>query len=195
MTTAAYYDGFRERLIDDYRGGNRRVTAALEFAREACAGADTLLDVGCGIGWTSAEMADTGLTVTGVDISPKLIQTASEMFGDRCQFACGDFATLPLGRHDAVLMVDVYEHFPRDSRPAVHAQLRRTVGARLVMTVPTPEALQRARDLGIELQPIDEDVTDQDIERLASDLDGRVVVNRLVSIWDDNDYRHVLITR
>lgn len=195
MTISAYYDGFRERLVGDYLVGNRRVLAALDFACDALAGTGTLLDVGCGIGWTSVEMADSGKQVTGIDISPVLVDTARAMFGDRCRFVHGDFAFAGVGRFDAVLMVDVYEHFPRDLRPVIHERLVAIDPSRIVLTVPTPEALQSARELGIELQPVDEDVTDEDVERIAWDVNGTVVVNRVVSIWAENDYRHVLIER
>jgi len=54
--------------------------------------------------------------------------------------------------------------------------------------------MQYARDNSIPLQPIDEDVTDADIGAVAADLDGHIVVNRRVTVWRPNDYRHVLIT-
>ena len=195
MSTAIYYDAFRERLLEDYEIRNRRVVAALEFAKDSLVGTTTLLDVGCGIGWTSAEMADTGKAVTGVDVSPVLIETAKEMFGDRCLFVAGDFAYGNLGRFDAVLMIDVYEHFPREHHHLVHHRLRDAATSRVMLTMPTPKTQQYARDNGIPLQPVDEDITDEDIERLAQGVDGQVLVNKLVSIWRDDDYRHVLIKR
>lgn len=197
MTIAAYYNGFRGRLVEDYQIRNRRVVAALEFAKDALADAGTVLDVGCGIGWTTSELAQQGHTVTGLDISPVLIGTARDMFeyDDRCTFTVGDFATADLPTVDAVLMVDVYEHFPREQHPEVHRQIRKTGCELVALTIPTPETQQRARDAGIELQPIDEDITDTDIDRLAEDIGGVVMVNRRVSVWADNDYRHVLVQR
>lgn len=196
MTIAAYYNGFRSRLLEDYEIRNRRVVAALEFAKESLSDAGSVLDVGCGVGWTSSEIADVGHNVTGLDISPVLIETAREMFeSDRCTFLVGDFAATELPQADAVVMIDVYEHFPRELHPVVHRQIRETGCEMVALTIPTPETQQRARDAGIELQPIDEDITDADIDRLAEDIGGVVTVNRRVSIWADNDYRHVLIQR
>lgn len=196
MTVIDYYDGFRDRLLTDYREGNARVEAALTFAKEALAGAREILDVGCGIGWTSAEMSTSGARVTGIDISLVLITAAREMFGECCAFVEADFIEAQFNHvYDGVLMVDVYEHFPREARPQVHAQIARVLGDRLALTVPTPEALRYARENDIPLQPIDEEVTDEDVQRLAEDIGGHVEVNRLVSIWRDEDYRHVLVTR
>lgn len=193
---AAFYDGFRDRLISDYYDGSPRVDAALEFAKAALAGVQDVLDVGCGIGWTSAEMAASGARVVGIDISPELIITARHMFGERCEFIEGDFLEAAIeGRFDGILMVDVYEHFPRESRPLLHEQIDKALGERLVLTVPTPEALDYARDNDIPLQIIDEDVTEADIEQLARYLGATIEVNHIVTIYRPSDYRHVLISR
>lgn len=191
---AGYYDGFRDRLVDDYRVRNRRVVAALEFAHEMLAGCDSVLDVGCGIGWTTAELERGERSMLGVDISATLIATADAMFGDRCTFEVADFTQgFYWSGFDGVLMVDVYEHFPAASRPTVHDNLRRTGARRIALTLPTPATQQHARDHGIALQPVDEDISDSDIFRLADDLDATVLANRTVSIWRPNDYRHVCI--
>lgn len=194
LSVIGYYDSFRERLVADYEYGNPRVTAALEFARDALADARSVLDVGCGIGWSSAELAREGKLVLGLDISPILIETAREMFGESSRFEVADFAEYESEeRFDAVLMVDVYEHFPLDVRPCIYERLIQTRAQKIVLTVPTPQAQQFARDHEIPLQPIDEDVTEEDIEELATRVRGGVVISRLVSVWRPDDYRHVLI--
>ncbi len=197
LDIAGYYDGFRDRLIEDYRLGNRRVVQAIAFAKDVLVDTHSILDVGCGIGWSSAAMADGGHDVTGFDISPVLIKTAGEMFDERCKFSVCDFAADEIyglsGLFDAVLMIDVYEHFPRELRPRVHECLRQISAKRIVLAMPTPEAQQYARDQGIALQPIDEDVTDEDIEQLAADTGAEIMVNRCVSVWRADDYRHVLL--
>lgn len=194
---ADYYDGFRERLLADYHDGNPRVDMALAFSGVSLRGARSVLDVGCGIGWSSIAIYEAlRAKIVGVDISPVLIETASEMFGDVCDFVAADFTSMDIpGVFDAVLMIDSYEHFPRSSRPLVHAQIAKTDCGRVVLTVPTPATNQYARDHGIALQIIDEDVTDEDISVLATDVGGTVEINRLVSIYRPDDYRHILIRR
>lgn len=192
MSVASYYDTFHERLIEDYRIGNRRVVEALSFARESLSDSRSILDVGCGIGWSSSEMAATGAEVTGLDISPALIDTARSMF-EHLDFELADFLEWEPRPYDAVLMIDVYEHFPRESRARVHGQIARTGARKVVLTVPTQASMQYARDNGIALQLVDEDVTEADVGLLAEDVGGRLTVNRLVSIWRTDDYRHVLV--
>lgn len=189
-----YYDGFRERLVEDHEIQNPRVVSALEFARYAFQDVTIVLDVGCGIGWSSRFLADQGMLVHGVDISPVLVETAREMFGGAsCSFSVADFADYEPARYGGVLMIDVYEHFAPEQRAGVHAAIRKTEARRIVLALPTPKTQQYARDNGIPLQPIDEDVTDADLEALAEAIGGSVTVNRPVSIWRTADYRHVLI--
>lgn len=194
VDAVAFYDGFRDRLVEDYRIRSRRVTAAIGFAKQHLGDARRLLDIGCGIGWSTSELTKPGINVTGIDISPLLIETAREMF-PACSFAVADITESweITDRFDAVVMVDVYEHIQRTARTGLHQKIAAALAGTLILTVPTPEALQYARDNGIELQPVDEDVTDSDVERLAAEIGGAVVVNRLVSIWRPNDYRHVAI--
>jgi len=195
----AYYDGFRDRLVADYRNRNPRVVAALSFAGEALASARSILDVGCGIGWSTSHLRAAGAEVVGLDISPVLIETAREMFGG--EFICADFLDWqPERTFDAVLLIDAYEHFPRAERHALHARIRDLEPDLVALTVPSPTAMQYARDHGIPLQPIDEDVTLDDLTVLARDLGGESdlageLEEHLVSIWEPDDYRHVLVRR
>lgn len=88
----------------------RRALAAAGSA-DAC----SVLDVGCGGGFLSEELAKSGYQVTGVDPSPHLVQTASEHaargglairyltgYGERLPFADACF--------DCVACCDVLEH-------------------------------------------------------------------------------------
>ena len=52
-----------------------------------------VLDIGCGPGHTTAHLASLGLMPTGVDLSPKMIEKASESF-PQSRFVVGDFFAL-----------------------------------------------------------------------------------------------------
>ena len=53
-----------------------------------------VLDLGCGPGHTTAHLTSLGLRATGIDLSPKMIQKATETF-PQSSFAVGDFFSLP----------------------------------------------------------------------------------------------------
>jgi 2-polyprenyl-3-methyl-5-hydroxy-6-metoxy-1,4-benzoquinol methylase/glycosyltransferase involved in cell wall biosynthesis len=82
-----------------------------------------LLDVGCGSGWLSEYFARLGYDVTGLDISPDLIEVARERVARvpygadhetplRCRFLVHDAEGPPLGEQfDAVVCYDSLHHF------------------------------------------------------------------------------------
>lgn len=89
----------------------------LALARWLGVGAgDRVLDVGCGIGRWSRQLAGRGARVTGVDLSPTMITEArrragAQGLGADCRFLVADLAELDLGeRFDLVLGVTVLQH-------------------------------------------------------------------------------------
>lgn len=200
-----FYDDFLDRLLQDFLVGNERVEAALQFAFR-CFPADLrrVLDIGCGLGWTSFEMARAfpGADVTGIDLSRELVQTATRLFGQaNLHFQKADIFTDELAYDqpfDAITLVDVYEHIPEERRGDFHAQLDRLLApeGRLLITCPTvlhQDWLRQHNPAG--LQPIDEDVTAADMLALADALGATLTVFEYRSIWHRNDYFHALIER
>ena len=108
----------------------RRAKAADEIAARnayldllAIAGGERVLDVGCGSGAVTREIArrigSRGVAV-GLDPSPALLAVARELakeagVGDRIEFREGDALRVPLpdGSFDAVVCVTVLSHVPR----------------------------------------------------------------------------------
>jgi 2-polyprenyl-3-methyl-5-hydroxy-6-metoxy-1,4-benzoquinol methylase len=70
------------------------------------------LDVGCGVGRWSLELAKRGHAVTGLDLSPHMIEVARQGAGGlRASFAVGDAVSMNLGRtFDLILCVTVLQH-------------------------------------------------------------------------------------
>jgi SAM-dependent methyltransferase len=199
---AAYYDEAVDRFVRGWLDHDPRMELALEFAVARLAGCRRVLDVGCGIGWSSAAVAErVGADVVGVDLSPAMVAVARRMFGGarqgggRCLFATVDFARegrFMRAHYDGGMLLDVYEHFALYERPSVHWQIGRLIEGPLVVTVPTPAALEELRRRGVPLQPIDEDVEVVDLERLAREAGGRLVEVREVEA-DRLGYRQALI--
>ena len=76
--------------------------------------AATVLDVGCGVGRWSLELAARGFKVTGVDLSPYMIELArnrAAQSGVAATFAVSDVVSMNLGRtFDVIVCVTVLQH-------------------------------------------------------------------------------------
>jgi SAM-dependent methyltransferase len=92
-----------------------------------------ILDLGCGVGRWSRLLAARGASVTGVDISPTMIDEARrrarrEGVTDRCRFHVSDISDLEVaGEFDLVLGVTVLQHIldPSALRTALMAMRSR----------------------------------------------------------------------
>ncbi|HET7755796.1 MAG TPA: class I SAM-dependent methyltransferase [Steroidobacteraceae bacterium] len=88
-----------------------------------------VLDVGCGVGRWSLELATQGARVTGIDLSPTMIAQAIlrahlQGVAARCRFRVQDLARLDAGgRFDLVLGVTVLQHILDPA--ALHAAVER----------------------------------------------------------------------
>jgi colanic acid/amylovoran biosynthesis glycosyltransferase len=200
-----FYDDFSKRLMADYVHGNPRVEAAISHAlRWIPADAERILDVGCGIGWSTWEIKRNHpeAFVLGVDISGEMVRISRNLFqAAELEFAVNDISEgdgLLENPFDAIVMLDVYEHIPRELRNRAHQILRKALEAQghLVLTFPSisHQSYLRAHEPN-GLQVVDEEVGMEDIHRLALDVDGQVISLNHVTIWHDNDYVHAVIKR
>jgi MPBQ/MSBQ methyltransferase len=91
-----------------------------------------LLDVGCGIGGASRMAAMAGAEVTGIDLTPEFVETATTLtqhvgLQDRATFLTTPGESLPFddGSFDAAVMVHVGMNIP--DKPAVFAEVHRVL--------------------------------------------------------------------
>ena len=87
---------------------------------------DTVLDIGCGAGVPIAKSLAARYSVTGVDVSPEMIQRAQQNVpaGD---FVCADImsATFPPSSFDAVIAFYAVFHIPREEHPDLFRRIHR----------------------------------------------------------------------
>jgi 2-polyprenyl-3-methyl-5-hydroxy-6-metoxy-1,4-benzoquinol methylase len=98
--------------------------ALLPWLPQVATGSGTALDVGCGVGRWSLELARRGHEVLGLDLSPSMLEQAWLRTANRsgCSFELGDVTTLNLGRKfQLILCVTVLQHVlnPIEARQAI----------------------------------------------------------------------------
>lgn len=109
-----------------------------------------VLDVGCGVGRWSTLLAGRGGVVTGIDLSPTMIDEAkrraeSKGVSDRCRFLVQDLAHLDAGEQfDLIIGVTVLQHIldPEALRSAVRRMADHLApGGRMVLLEAAPASI------------------------------------------------------
>lgn len=105
---------------------------------------DSVLDLGCGPGLYAAKLAEFGLAVTGVDISPRSIAYArnfADEHGLAINYRCQDYLKLEdINRYDAALMIfGDYCTFNPDDRQQLLSNISQALrpGGHFVLDVST----------------------------------------------------------
>jgi SAM-dependent methyltransferase len=87
------------------------------FKRLRLAPDSSILDVGCGTGWTTVFLAEAGFRPTGVDIAPAMLAAGRELAARwkvHVEFEEADMETMSLGcRFDGALVFDSLHHSDR----------------------------------------------------------------------------------
>jgi glycosyltransferase involved in cell wall biosynthesis/SAM-dependent methyltransferase len=157
-----------------------------------------ILDVGCGSGWLSEYFARLGYDVTGIDISPDLVEVARERVAKipygadhekplRCRFLVHDAEGAPLEEQfDAVVCYDSLHHF-EDERAVIKnlAAMTKYGGSLFILEGDRPEEgseneeelLEVMRDFGTLESPFSRDYL-----RALLDACGFAVVGDYVSV-------------
>jgi 2-polyprenyl-3-methyl-5-hydroxy-6-metoxy-1,4-benzoquinol methylase len=107
-------------------------TIAAALAALGAKAGDTILDIGCGEGWTSLFLSEAGLAPLGVDLAPARVEMAVDRaarWGSSARFRVADMETIEVGREfDFVLVYDALHHSARQARSvdriAAHAKPR-----------------------------------------------------------------------
>jgi SAM-dependent methyltransferase len=199
----AFYDDFTSRFVRDYVEGNDRVERQLRFFAAAIPPtARSILVVGCGSGegaFFIATKVAPHATILAVDLSSESLRLATSAFNhDRITYRKVDIVAESIeGTWDFVLLPDVYEHIPRDSRSCLHRHLKECLGPQgsILLTIPSPGKQASLRESGHGLQIVDETVTVEDLLELTRDVGAALTYFNMISVWDTNDYIHAIVQR
>ena len=121
------------RLVGEGASGRERYDSFL--LSQVPAEAVDVLEVGCGLGRLTAELAEGNRHVVGMDVSPEMIERARQGAGGRrVSFVCGDFLKHDFGAQtfDCVISAATLHHMREDVAVARMAALLRP-GGRLVV--------------------------------------------------------------
>jgi 2-polyprenyl-3-methyl-5-hydroxy-6-metoxy-1,4-benzoquinol methylase len=96
---------------------------------------DVVLDIGCGNGFLTRDIAEKARSVTGIDASKNNIEHARKDFGrDNIKYICGDACQYNFGeKFDAVVLSNLLEHL--EDRVAFLLKVR-DLAPRLLIRVP-----------------------------------------------------------
>jgi ubiquinone/menaquinone biosynthesis C-methylase UbiE len=121
--TARFYDAMVAPFNKSLRG------YAVKVARPEAG--MKVLEVGCGTGANLALFAEAGCEITGVDLSPAMMDVARRKLGDRADLRLGDAADMPFSDNsfDLVLSFLTLHEMPPASRTPVMNEIVRVAGA------------------------------------------------------------------
>lgn len=108
--------------LGDIRGGHPWLRAAIDTFADTVRGRGPVLDVGCGPGTVTAYLAECGLDVSGVDLSPGMIAQARRLHPE-CRFSVASATELELAPASLGGVLGWWSLFnlPRDVLPQVLA--------------------------------------------------------------------------
>ncbi|MFF1799298.1 class I SAM-dependent methyltransferase [Kitasatospora sp. NPDC086009] len=102
--------------------------ASIDAFADTVSGLGPVLDVGCGPGTVTAYLAERGLDVSGVDLSPRMIENARRLH-PQCRFGVSSATDLDLAdaSHGGLLGWWSLFNLPRDVLPQVLAMFARAL--------------------------------------------------------------------
>ena len=122
-------DAYRTLVRDVVRQGRVQIALLADFAEHVTAGGGgPVADVGCGPGLITAHLAELGLDVRGLDLSPRMVELARQDH-PHLRFDVGTMAALPYadGELAGILAWWSIIHTPPERLPALFAEFHRAL--------------------------------------------------------------------
>lgn len=202
-TVRTFYDSNVHGKLEGFVEGNPRVERAWKTIDQwAPTNPACILEIGCGIGDISWRMARKWMRsrVIGLDISPKSIEIARQLFGSsRLSFVGGPLRTeIFTEKFDFIVLMDVYEHIAVVDRLELHQVLKDICSdhGRIALSFPTPAHLAWLRQYHPDqIQPVDENISIETIVTLARETNTEILLYQEVNVWHRGDYAHAVLGR
>lgn len=130
--------GERKQRYYDWHGADLGTLGELELE---LAKNPEVLDLGCGTGWLTSRMAESGAqSVVGVDVDSGAIATLNSCAGPKEKGICASSDALPFAdaSFDLVVAKDLLEHMPNPARTVDEIYRVLRVGGALYISTPSP---------------------------------------------------------
>jgi len=176
-----YYDNFIGHLKYDHIRGNQRHIRIKNDLKNIIKEGMKVLDLGCGTGITTKYIAELGAKVTGIDLSPKLIEFAKENSAhENAEYFIGDITKVDLYKNlfDVICLCDIMEHIPREKIPDLIKNIRRYAHKNTVIYLNIPDARLQSwmkKNKPGKLQIIDEEYSITNILDWFRSIDFEVI--------------------
>jgi ubiquinone/menaquinone biosynthesis C-methylase UbiE len=120
---ARFYDA----IVEPFNASLRRYVAKVAGPKEGM----KVLEIGCGTGTNLELFAEAGCDVSGVDLSPSMMDLARRKLGDRADLRLCDAAEMPFAANsfDLVLSFLTLHEMPPATRAPVMNEIVRVAGA------------------------------------------------------------------
>jgi len=201
-----FYDEATVRKLHGFIYSNRRVEYAWQglssifnFTRPK-----RILEIGSGIGEICYRLATDyhNSEVVGFDISEQSIKIASDLFvASNLSCVRADRITeakfSKKEKFDLIFLMDVYEHIPIDDRNELHQFISVNISENgfVFFSCPTPQHLEYLKtNKPIEIQPVDENITLEDLIYVSKKISLRLIQYKEVSVWRAADYFHAVFS-
>ena len=162
-----HYDAMLPERLKDLDRVNPRVELLRWMLEHEVEPGESVLDLGCGIGWSTHTLRSLGASAIGVDLSPANVDEARRRFGG--DFRCADVCSFRMEqRFTTITVLDCLEHLPGNLRPGFYGTVLHHLepGGSLLLNLPNPAFLRHLdAHAPHALQPVDEPVDLEEIQR------------------------------
>jgi 2-polyprenyl-3-methyl-5-hydroxy-6-metoxy-1,4-benzoquinol methylase len=197
---SSFYDLNVKEEIKDFINGNERNERAWEtILRWAPDSVNSILEIGCGIGYISWRMSQVfnSAECNGIDTSQRSLDIARKLFAHpSLKYISGPLTEeLTKKEYDLIVLMDVYEHIAQSDRPSLHAAIKKLChgNTRIILTFPTPGFLNYLRlNRPDQIQPIGENIDQSTLDLMALETGTKLIHYGEINVWSENDYAHVV---